>query len=452
MEESHTDYPALVFLRSPVPERSWMTAVGAVLDAAALWASAISGRRTAPAGSCVRAGYLARRRLAGRFDVAYDRELGCDEPTSIAREDFEAALEALADGRLPVVADREQAWRDFVGWRVEYDAVLVALAALVRPSAIALGSGGSPPDERGTMPGDPPRRARMTSGAIAELRERLAGIDGVVLLVGDVDTGKTTLGKLIAADAAAAGRDVVYVDGDVGAATVGPPACVGSRRVRRPEDFDGEADELRFVGSTTPQGVVLPHVVGVASLVDLARAAADLVVVDTTAVVAGVVGQTLKYHLAELCRPTIVVGMQRGAELEPAVGMLRRFLGVKVVMGCPPAEVVPLSPLERHKLRAEAFAAAFAPPLQRWRVQTTVFAPTLPEGFDVSRLDGMLVGVQDDRGRCLGLGALEHYEGTVRVVTRHGDAMRGLRLGSMRIDLETFDTTRVRLRQLIFGV
>jgi hypothetical protein len=29
-----------------------------------------------------------------------------------------------------VIADRDQAWRDFAGWRVNYDTVLLALAAL----------------------------------------------------------------------------------------------------------------------------------------------------------------------------------------------------------------------------------------------------------------------------------------------------------------------------------
>ena len=42
--------------------------------------------------------------------------------------------------------------------------------------------------------------------------------------------------------------------------------------------------------------------------------------------------------------------------------------------------------------------------------------------------------------------------GTIRVATRHGDEMRGLRLGSMRIDLATMKTSRVRLRELMFGV
>ena len=97
-------------------------------------------------------------------------------------------------------------------------------------------------------------------------------------------------------------------------------------------------------------------------------------------------------------------------------------------------------------------SGALAAPLPRWRVQTTVFAPTLPEEFDLDRLDGMLVGVQDDQGRCLGLGVVESTDGVLRVATQLGEEMRGLRLGSLRVDLETFATQRVRLRQLIFGI
>ena len=101
-------------------------------------------------------------------------------------------------------------------------------------------------------------------------------------------------------------------------------------------------DELRFVGSIEPNGVVLPHVVGVTALADIARSAADLVVLDTTSVVAGVVGQTLKYHIAELTAPSLVVAIGRGAELEPVVGMLRRFLSLRVAEAEPPDDLVPL--------------------------------------------------------------------------------------------------------------
>jgi polynucleotide 5'-kinase involved in rRNA processing len=290
--------------------------------------------------------------------------------------------------------------------------------------------------------------------AYAALTDRLNDVAGVVMVIGDTGTGKTHLAKLLMRHAAARGRTVAFVDGDVGASTVGPAACVGLRVIRRPDDIDtlSVPDELRFVGAVEPNGVVLPHVVAVASLVDIAREAADLIILDTTNVVSGVVGQTVKYHIAELTKPALVVAMRRGSELEPVIGMLRRFLSIRVAEVEPPADLVSMGPIERQQARAEAFRRDLGDDPPRWRVQTTVFAPTLPDGFDVSRLQAMLVGVQDEHGRCRGLGVLEHTDGTVRVATRHGDEMRGLRLGSMRVDLDTWQTSRVRLREVIFGV
>ncbi len=286
------------------------------------------------------------------------------------------------------------------------------------------------------------------------IRDRVTDLAGVVMVIGEADTGKTSLAKLLARDTAEAGRSVAFIDGDVDAATVGPAACVGLKYLKpgTTESDLAVPDDLRFVGSIEPNGVVLPHVVAVASLVSAAKEQADLVVLDTTGVVSGVVGQTLKYHLAELTEPELVVAIRRGAELEPVIGMLRRFFSLRVAETEPPEELVPRGPVESQADRAKAFAQDLGEDPPRWRVQTTVFAPTLPEGFDVSRLDGMLVGVQDEHGRCRGLGILEHADGSVRVATQHGDDMRGLRLGSLRVDLETYATSRVRLREVIFGV
>ena len=286
------------------------------------------------------------------------------------------------------------------------------------------------------------------------MRDRVIGEHGVIMLIGAAGSGKTTLAKLLLRDALNGGSSVAFVDADVGVTTVGPPACVGLKWIRSHEDLGslGTADELRFVGSTQPHGVVLPHVVAASALVDVARERADFIVLDTTGVVGGVVGQTLKYYLMELCDPALVIAMQRGSEMEPTIGMLKRFFSARVARSAPHDDFMPLSPVEQQAARAKAFADAFSPPLQRWRAQQTVFAPTLPDGFELERLAGMLVGVHDGQGRCLGLGALEYDEGVLRVATQHGDAMHGLRLGSMRIDLDSFETTRVRLRQLIFGI
>ncbi len=286
------------------------------------------------------------------------------------------------------------------------------------------------------------------------LRERVIGERGVVAVIGAANTGKTTMARLLLRDALQAGRSVAFIDADVAVPTVGAPACVALRWVRSPADLEdmSRPDSMRFVGSTQPQGVVLPHVVATATLVEEARQGADFIVLDTSSAVSGVVGQTLTYHVTELCNPTLIIAMQRGEELEPGIGMLRRFLGARIAKSEPPPGLKLVGPLDQRNRLINAFRSAFEPDLQRWRVHSSVFAPTLPEAFDLSRLEGLLVGVLNDKGACLGLGALEHDDGVVRVATRFGDQMRGLRLGSMRINLDTFETSRVRLRQLIFGI
>jgi len=274
------------------------------------------------------------------------------------------------------------------------------------------------------------------------------------MLLGAPDTGKTTFARRLLAAGLATGKTVAYVDADIDQTTCGPPTCTGLKMVRAQADLDdlAHADRLHFVGSLSAEGVVLQQVVATAALVDAARPEADLTVVDTTSTISGVIGQTLKYHTMELVRPDVVIGLQRGAELEPVIGMLRRFFSADVETATVDPEVRPLSPTDRRSYRAKRLATAFAEPLQRWRVRETVFAPTLPAGLEQSKLDGVLVGLQDGVGQCLGLGALEYDGEVLRVVTNSGDDMRGLRLGSVRIDLDTFDLERFRLRELMFGI
>lgn len=130
IEESHTTLAALAFFRSPNPHRSWVTASGAVLDAAALLASTIDVPRMPQAELCIRAGYLALRSIAGVFGITYDPDPRPGDAISISRDEYEAACAALEGHGVPLKADRDQAWRDFAGWRVNYDTVLIALAAL----------------------------------------------------------------------------------------------------------------------------------------------------------------------------------------------------------------------------------------------------------------------------------------------------------------------------------
>jgi hypothetical protein len=144
VEETHSSNPALPFFRSQHPERSWITAAGCVLDTAALRASILDLPRTFHAELCLRSGYLALRHIAEAFDIEYDANPSPDDPISVTREEFDELWEKLATQGAPLVSDQDQAWRDFAGWRVNYDWVLLRLCALVVPPLAPWSSDRSP--------------------------------------------------------------------------------------------------------------------------------------------------------------------------------------------------------------------------------------------------------------------------------------------------------------------
>jgi hypothetical protein len=131
IEETHTSFPAVVFFRSPQPNHSWVVAAGAVLDGASLLASCVDAPREPRAEFAIRAGYLALRRVADFFGIPYHADPHFpDQEISVTREEFDEVWERLAAGGIPMKPDRERAWQNFGGWRVNYDVPLVALADL----------------------------------------------------------------------------------------------------------------------------------------------------------------------------------------------------------------------------------------------------------------------------------------------------------------------------------
>ncbi len=130
LQESHTLFAPLIFFRSPSSNHSWITASGAVLDAAALIDSVVDLPRSTGSVLCIRAGYLALRDVADFFDFAYDDNPKPDDPISISREEFDEAVAELRIDNVPIVDDLDQAWLDFRGWRVNYDSVLLLLAGI----------------------------------------------------------------------------------------------------------------------------------------------------------------------------------------------------------------------------------------------------------------------------------------------------------------------------------
>lgn len=288
------------------------------------------------------------------------------------------------------------------------------------------------------------------------LVDQAARTKHTVLLVGGLDTGKSTLSRQLLETAVAAGRPAAYLDADVGQKSVGPPATISLKHVRTAHDLEPDVfaveDALSFVGSTSPEGHLLQVVTGLAQLHRRAlESGAEFVVVDSSGLVSGVYGQILKYHKVEMLQPDLVVGLQRGEELLPLLGVIQRFFDTEVVpLGVHPG-VVPSSVEQRAENRERSMDRYFGAELHRFRVKPTVFMPALPPLFDLAQLHRLLVGLSDGAGGTTGLGYLEHSEEerVLRLISPVAAGPKALRLGSVRLE-ENHRAKRVDLRNL-FG-
>jgi hypothetical protein len=130
--ESHTTYLPLVRFRSPKPLSSWVTSLLAVLDSAALMLAL--NPSTAPVVSarlCLRAGFTCfqdiARAMGANFPLEPDPAMGI----SITYEEFLDAIARLEEVEFPIERKPEDAWEDFVGWRVNYEQPAFAIARAV---------------------------------------------------------------------------------------------------------------------------------------------------------------------------------------------------------------------------------------------------------------------------------------------------------------------------------
>ena len=128
--ETHSTLTILNYYRSPNANQTWVGSAATVLDAAALFNAAVDATPSPTAGLCIRSGWLTLRKLGDYFGVTYPTQLDRTVPISISREEFDLVLVRLERAGVPLVADREAAWADFAGWRMNYDAIIESLYGL----------------------------------------------------------------------------------------------------------------------------------------------------------------------------------------------------------------------------------------------------------------------------------------------------------------------------------
>jgi polynucleotide 5'-hydroxyl-kinase GRC3/NOL9 len=272
--------------------------------------------------------------------------------------------------------------------------------------------------------------------------ERLGDQDlrGTILIIGDSDTGKSTLARYLFQRLAQRGHLAAYLDLDMGQSSLGLPTTLNLGLAAGAGDdvFPPRGKRLAFfVGATSPRGHMLPAVVGAYRLREEGRRlGADIVVVDTTGLVDRAQGgRALKQWKIELLAPSLVVGLQGYRELEPILWPLRRDGRVRTVE-------LPVSPHVRQRSREARIAhrrerlMAYFRRGRRHEVNLKTVA-----AYDLERLaHGTLLAFQDAEGFVLELGVVLEAGRPAGWAVVHSplndlDHAASLRLGTLRWDL-----------------
>ena len=286
---------------------------------------------------------------------------------------------------------------------------------------------------------------KMTSSNISFPREweriNPESLEGTIMVIGESDSGKTTFARYLFLQLCRCHNSVAFLDCDVGQSTLGLPTTMnlalssGERSVFPPK---GETLSY-FVGSTSPRGHMLPTVIGAHKLQKKAQElGAEAIVVDTTGLVSRAAGGgALKQWKIELLKPSVLVGLERGAELEHILWPWRWDKRVRVYDLPVSEHVIEKTRTERITHREKRFLSYF----QKAHALRVAFREVVVFGIEMMA-GGRLLAFQDDQGFAMALGVASTYdrngqELAVSTPLPSPEGVSSIRFGSLKLDPAT---------------
>lgn len=267
----------------------------------------------------------------------------------------------------------------------------------------------------------------LSAGQIALLERRATR---TVYIIGDSDTGKSTLAAALAAHLARKFKTAL-VDLDAGQASIGLPTTFAWRMCGRGGRV--RTDGMYFTGTTSPSGYFEIAVGGAAAMVAEAREHAAKAVIDTCGLACGLAGMQLHHATIDAVRPDAVVALEREGELSPLVEPFVRSGRPLVIRASVPDGVRRRSRAARRSYRRGKFRAYF----KRAREVTLSLEKV---GVLRPRPDpvGRIASLRDGAGRDIALAIVRGVDEAAQTMTVLSPvpgrtAVRAVVLGSMRI-------------------
>jgi polynucleotide 5'-hydroxyl-kinase GRC3/NOL9 len=170
------------------------------------------------------------------------------------------------------------------------------------------------------------------------------------MIIGGVDTGKTSFGTFLVNSAVKMNLKTGIIDADLGQSDVGPPSTIGFNIVSEPINdlFEVDVKDAIFVGSTSPSGVLDEVTFGINYIKDkLVADGVDFIVINTDGWIREKAAE-YKTKLVKSIAPSAIVGMQAENELDE---ILDDLVNSKVLVIKSPKLIHPRNRETRKQLR-----------------------------------------------------------------------------------------------------
>jgi len=263
-----------------------------------------------------------------------------------------------------------------------------------------------------------------------------------VMIIGGVDSGKSSLCTYLANRLANEHCRVAVLDEDLGQSDIGPPCTVAFGIITNPvtDLFNVKPENVVFVGVTSPSEAPDKTVQAAAALATDVRAKADFIIVNTDGWTLGDDAVAFKKRLAEAVKPDLIFFLQHGGEPICLPVLFKEALADFEF------ELVDAPPVVRERNREKRRSLrelGFVKYLENARVRVFPLSHIVVEGerrnmlFQQGEAENLLVGLHDVKKRFLGIGIIrgvDFVRKSLRVFTAVEEKPGILVLGRLRLD------------------
>jgi polynucleotide 5'-hydroxyl-kinase GRC3/NOL9 len=188
-----------------------------------------------------------------------------------------------------------------------------------------------------------------------------------IMVLGDVDTGKTSFSIFLLNMALQHEVQPALIDVDLGQSDIGPPTSIGFCPISMPlaDLFSENPAAIFFTGHTSAKGITQRVELGLKVMLDqVAERKGNVTVINTDGWISGDDAHAYKRGLIHTARADVLVGVQRHDELEPLLGSMEQE-GVTVLRVSASPAVTKRGREARQALREQSYKKYLGNPTMR---------------------------------------------------------------------------------------